>query len=226
MHQSDLARLPPKSSHKLLLTILLSIALAIPGIIWLSSISQSNTLFSPNSPPGQNLYISAKLAGLYTGILATAQVLVGLLRHYFVRRSIAPWNEHLHRALGTLVCLTATIHVVLFASAKSIRSGHMPWDLLLLDFDGGFYRTAISIGTLGYYGIVFVLIAGVLRRTFTSKWRFIHKIAPYAVITGITHGLLIGSEVKSPILFVSYAAMILLIAIAVFFRYFQDLKFE
>ncbi len=149
--------------------------LALPLVTWLAAIGNPVTYFHYELPPGQVMYILAKLAGLYAFVLLWVQVMFGLLKNDPLSRYLLPqWSMGKHRLLGIATLLAAWAHFLLFFAAVSLRKDTIAYDLLLPEFGKGIYFIAVSLGWFALIGMTLVAIAGILRNKTHGIWVLAH----------------------------------------------------
>lgn len=184
----------------------------MPLIIWMQSIENLSDYFGYSLPPGQLAYIFSKLMGLYALSLLSLQIVVGLLLPKTGRR-------HFHQYLGLCSLAALLIHASLFVCAASLRSGHLALHLFLPKLFATYYEFGVSMGVIGFWVILIVVVAGVCRLSGFKSWRWLHYLAFPAFIVIYTHGLLIGSDTRILITNLFYGVIALTIALALWNRW-------
>ena len=185
---------------------MLGVCVLVPVMVWWQSVGDMRVYIDYRTPPGQTLYVLSKLAGLYALFLGWLQILLMLMKQSAPDGIARRWSLAFHRAFGFTVLGCMTLHVALFVAAASLRTGHVAFGLLAPNFNG-FYATAVSLGLFGFYGIVIVAIAGVLRAAGRLRAAWVHYAA--LPVFGLTylHSLLIGTETRAEPMLVLYAIM-------------------
>jgi predicted ferric reductase len=189
----------------------------IPAGFWLQSLDSFAIYTDYETPPGQILYIFSKLMGLYAVFLLWLQILLGLGRK--MPNGQRPGiSMTLHRNLGIATFAALVLHAALFVLAVSVRKEYFVYGLLLPVFNDGFYRLAVTLGILALYGLIFTLIAGVLRKQ-GKKWAvWMHRISLVAFALTLVHCLLIGTETRYFTMIALYSLMVISVAIALYCR--------
>ena len=107
-----------------------------PLIAWMASVNGAMSYFRLNGlPPGQQLYLVAKLSGLFAFFLFWLQCMLALARYAPMLPDFPVSDFRLHRRLGGATALLMLAHVALFIVAASLRTGHAAWDLLVPNLD-------------------------------------------------------------------------------------------
>jgi len=204
----------PTITHGITLIILAT----IPAFYWLQSIDDFSIYIDYETPPGQLFYIFSKLTGLYAVFLLWLQILLGLARR-------TPYGERLglsilfHRNLGIVAFTALVLHAALFIIAVSLRKEDFAYDLLLPVFDHGFYRIAVTLGVLALYGLIFTLVAGILRRRGKQWAVWMHRISLLAFALTLAHCLLIGTETRYFAMIALYSVMGGSVIITMYYRF-------
>lgn len=177
---------------------LLGVCVAVPAMVWWQSLGDVRVYIDYRTPPGQTPYVLSKLAGLYALFLSWLQILFVLMKQAAPDGVARRWNLAFHRAFGFTVLGCMALHVALFVVATSLRTGHLALGVLAPNFSG-FYATAVTLGLLGFYGIILVVIAGVLRAAGAGQSRaaWLHYAAVPVFGCTYLHSLLIGTETRA-----------------------------
>lgn len=145
-------------------------------------------------PPGQQLYLVAKLAGLLAFCLFWAQCMIALARHLPILSTWLASDLRWHRNLGIVTALLLLAHVALFVMAASLRTGHMAWDLLLPDFTHGYYRSNIALGAMAFWLVCLTVFAGWRTMRGGRRWKPVHLLWPVVFGLVFWHAFTIGTE--------------------------------
>ena len=176
------------------------------GVWWLSG-GVSIWRYGFSMPEGQVLYLSSKLAGLYTFVLLSVQILGALGRAGWLPVNPVPrFSAKWHRRLGIMTILLMLLHVGLFVGAVSARMGHFAYSLLLPDFFGGHYKFMVSLGWLGGVLLLGVAVSGFVR-TMRDRGDGVHRLAVPILVLVLIHAQQIGSEAGSGVLYYSFMAI-------------------
>jgi predicted ferric reductase len=199
------------------LGVLLAFGLTAPGLVFLASTGDLGLYFREPVPPGQFLYVLAKVTGLYAITLIWVQLMLGALRPWLEAAFSPGALARLHLRLGPLALLLVLAHALLFASAVSLRSqGHFPWTLFVPQLTGPYYPRRVSLGVMALF-LLFTAAAGAAlrrRRGFRAVWRKLH-VLNYAVFAlALLHSFSIGSETRTEPLTALYAGMALSAGVA------------
>ena len=204
-----------------LILLLLTIAF-VPAIIWLQSIDDITLYIEYDVPPGQIFYILSKLAGLYAVFMLCVQVILGLINRTPLAAKIGFLNIQFHRNFGLATFTVLLLHIVFFMTAVSIRQEHIAYKLLLPNLDNGFYNIAVSLGVFAFYGLLIVIMAGFVRKRLGSSkktWKWIHRISFIALVLTLAHCILIGSETRYFMIMMTFALIISMLLLALYYRY-------
>ena len=177
---------------------LVTFVLALPLLSWLTAIGNPFAYFRYELPPGQVLYILAKLAGMYAFVLLWFQAMMALLKRDRLSGYLVPeWTLDRHRVLGIATILTAWTHFLCFFSAVSIRKETVASDLLLPQFQEGIYSFAVSLGWIALVGLTVVALTGLLRGRRQGIWALAHRLSMLVFLLAFFHAQMIGSETKT-----------------------------
>jgi len=176
--------------------VVLIIACVLPSLLWVSAVGNPLYYFSHDVPAGQLPYVLSKLAGLYAVAFFPANL--GLMFH---------WSPIKHKLLGTLVATMVGLHIALFMTATSIRSGHLTLHLLLPRFTSGYYNAIVSVGAVAMYCLIFVIAIGATMRM-ASEYAA-RKRLHYILVLALTplvvlHSYAIGSETNTILVLLFY----------------------
>lgn len=199
--------------------ILLLVMTVAPGYIWSQSIGDLSVYIDYETPPGQVCYILSKLAGMYAIFLLWLQVVLAFLSKTPAGEKLLFRGLKFHRKLGFLAAGFLLLHVVLFVTAASLRTGHFAYKLLLPDFSDGFYAFAVTLGVLALYGAVIAIIAGYARAKGIHKAKWLHRVSVPVLILALAHCLLIGSETRFAVMMVVYVLMVSILIAAFYYSY-------
>lgn len=201
----DVTRRGGVRNHRLIALLLGS--LFVPVLIWWSSVEDLSIYIEYETPDGQLAYVLSKLAGLYAIFLLWLQVVLTLLKRTPLSGSIRFWSLRFHRRLGMATFTLIVLHAALFVTATSQRKAVLAYDVLLPNFDGGFFAFAVALGVLALYGAIIVVIAGYLRASGKSAGKWPHRISIIILSLALAHSLLIGTETRALLMIGAYASM-------------------
>lgn len=142
-----------------------------------------------SEPPGQGFYLLSKLFGLLAVAAIWWQVLAAILNH----PTISSERLRGHRYMGAVLMLTAVLHYLFFVSAVYLRNQTFPYELLYPVFDN-YFKISLSAGWFAFVSLIITLAAAVFRKKLGAIWRLVHRLAYLAVILGVLHGFMIGTE--------------------------------
>jgi DMSO/TMAO reductase YedYZ heme-binding membrane subunit len=194
-------------------------ALVLPGVTWWSSIDAPARYLAAGVPPGQLLYVLAKLAGLYAMALLWLQVLYGLLRETAWAVPARRWTVAAHRNLGITVAMLAVLHAGLFITGVSMRAGHFAAGLLVPNFGGAYYASTVSLGVTAAWLLIAVILAAALRRREGLQWVWVHRLGLPALALVFFHSLLVGSESRLGAMPYLYGIMGVVFCAALIYRF-------
>ncbi len=175
---------------------LLLIALAcVPIVVWLLSVQHPLAYLRMDGlPPGQSLYVLAKLAGLLAVVALWMQAMLGLTRVVPILRCLPASNLPQHRWLGIATAGLVLTHVVLFIVATTLRKNALAIDLLWPDLDHGYYFTYVSVGAFAFWLMTLTVFAGWRTARGNRRWRVVHLLWPVLLGLVFVHALAIGTE--------------------------------
>lgn len=97
-----------------------------------------------------------------------------------------------HQFVATVGVLLLGVHV-----ARLVFDSFMPlrWIDVLMPLHSTFRPVAVTLGVLGMYGAVIVLVSSWLRKPIGTKvWRAIHLLAIPAFTLSLMHGVFVGTD--------------------------------
>ncbi|PAU76997.1 hypothetical protein CK501_15640 [Halovibrio salipaludis] len=170
-------------------------------------------------PSGQGFYLFSKLLGLLTVIAIWWQVMGAILNHPLG----AGTTLRRHKQSGLLVVLLGSLHYVFFMLAVYFRSGSFPLSLLSPVFDN-YFRLTVSVGWFAFTLLLIGVLAAVFRRYIGKSWGFLHRLVYGAMVLGVLHGFLIGSETGFGAFYYIYMFLVASVVGGLMFRVFQYVR--
>lgn len=201
--------------RRVLTPVVCTLTLLIPVLAWLVSTGNPFAYVTHHVPPGQTFFVLAKLCGLMALVLFWLQCMTALAKFAPALRGFFQLKPRQHALLGAVTFGLVLTHLTLFIVASSLRTGHLALPLLLPRFDQGFYSTYISFGAVGFWILLLVVFAGVLRMRDRIQWRWLHRLGFFVFALGFLHGVGIGSETRFGMMKYIYAFIGLSLATAV-----------
>lgn len=166
-----------------------------PLIVWMASVNDPTSYFRLNGlPPGQQLYLLAKLSGLFAIFLFWLQCMLALARYAPIALGFPASDFRLHRRLGIATGLLILAHVLPFVMAASLRTGHAAWDLLIPNFTHGYYRSNIGLGAIAFWIVCLTVFAGWRTARGRRHWKRVHLLWPVVFGLAFLHAFAIGTE--------------------------------
>jgi predicted ferric reductase len=198
------------ASKSRLIWIAMILVCCSPLAVWLASVNSPLAYVRLNGlPPGQQLYLLAKLAGLFALCLFWLQCLLALATRAPLLAGFPAATPRLHIRLGATTAVLIFGHVVLFIAAASARTGHIAWEWLLPNFTHGDYKFNVGLGALAFWLVGLTVFAGWRTARGQRRWKVVHLLWPVVFGLAFLHAFAIGTESR-------YGAMrYLLIFIAV-----------
>ncbi len=175
------------------------------------------------APVGQGIFRYSRLFGLLAFCLVVVQLLFTLIASVGLFPKRSNRLTQLHVIFGGALLAVVFLHVVLFITGSTLRTGSWSWHSLSIDFNSGYYRSAVSIGLLALCGLVFLMASGWIRLRPTQKvakgqaqlWPVvIHRVVSLLVTVAIVyHSFSIGSETRNGMVLVVLTGTLLLLAL-------------
>lgn len=206
---------PFAQRRSVLVPIVCIATLLIPVLVWLISTHGPIAYFLHEVPPGQRFYILSKLFGLLALTLFWLQCMAALARFAPALRGFLSLSRRRHAYIGSITAVLVLLHVAAFITAATLRTGHLALPLLAPKFDQGFYNSFVSIGVIAFWGLVAVIIAGIMRARGREVWRWVNRLSLVVCALGFRHGIMIGSETRFGLMKYVYAFIGLSLATAV-----------
>ena len=202
--------------------LVLALVCCAPLIVWMASVQHplSYVRFG-GMPPGQQLYLIAKLAGLLAFCLFWTQCVLAPARHAPVIPGFPSSGLRLHRRLGFATAGLILVHVGCFLVATSMRTGHPAWDLLVPVFDQGFYKFNIGLGVVAFWVSCMTVFAGWRMSRGARCWKAVHLLWPAVFGLAFWHAFTIGTESRfgaMRYLVLALVASLIVVALARVFR--------
>ncbi|MFW6149068.1 MAG: ferric reductase-like transmembrane domain-containing protein [Atribacterota bacterium] len=149
-----------------------------------------------------------------TGLAGIASLFIAILLSLLVRQSRQMFGvtylkvHHLFSITGLiLTSLHPVIMAIDFGTSKIFIPDFSSWNAFLA-----------NAGRPALYLIYIATIAAILRRNIAKYWRYIHSLLYLAFIFGAIHGILSGSDLTNPVLYVLYVGMIITVMIVFLYK--------
>lgn len=198
-----------------LVPVVCAATLLIPVLVWLISTHGPVAYFVHEVPPGQRFYIVSKLFGLLALALFWFQCMAALARFAPAVRGFLSLSRRQHAWIGATTLVLVVVHIALFITASTLRTGHLALPLLVPKFDAGFYSAFVSLGAVAFWILLAVIAAGILRSRGREIWRWVHRASLLVFAIGFVHGITIGTETRFGLMKYVYAFIALSLATAV-----------
>ncbi len=178
--------------------------LTLPGRKWLNL--AGNILGTPlgTALAGKSPWIMARVGGITCYILLSASVILGLCTslHLTDRLLHRASLVYLHRIISLSSLVFIIVHVTGLLLDKFINISLVE---SLVPFTTGYRPFWTGLGTLTLYGLIAVASSFYLISRLGYKlWRGIHYLSFVLFFTSMLHGLLAGSDSRSPWMQVIY----------------------
>lgn len=168
------------------------------------------------------LWIWLRAAGIGAYVALFLAVVWGLVSStsLVTKRISKKTANHFHAVVAASGLLLLALHIVLLVVHE-----YMPFDVLdvLLPMRDSYRPTAIALGILAMYMIVFVTVSSWLRSHLSNGvWRGIHLLAVPAFILTLLHGVYAGTDTGRTWMLVLYATsgcVVLLLVLVRAFTY-------
>lgn len=179
-----------RAGHVLLLALA-----CLPVVFWWRSVQHPMAYVRLTGlPPGQALYVLAKLAGLLAVVALWTQAMLALARTVPLLRVLPATTLRQHRVLGIATALLVLSHVVLFVVATTLRKKALAIDLLWPNFDHGYYFFNVSLGAFAFWLLTLTVFAGWRVSRGHRRWRAVHLLWPVLIGLVFFHAMAIGTE--------------------------------
>ena len=174
---------------------LLAALACLPVAIWWMSVQHPMAYVRLDGlPPGQALFVLAKLAGLIAVVALWMQAMLALAGRVPLLRVLPASTLRQHRRLGMVTALLVLAHVVLFIVATTLRKQVLAIDLLWPNLDHGYYFFNVSLGAFAFWLMTLTVFAGWRIARGDRRWRVVHLLWPVLIGLVFFHALAIGSE--------------------------------
>ncbi len=184
-----------KPAPRLAIWSVLSLVCLSPLLVWSLTVPDAwRYLRIEGLPPGQALYVVAKLIGLFAMCLFWLQCVLALARHAPLFFGFPSSDHRVHRRLGLATLILILLHAGLFIVAASLRTGHIAWDLLLPSVGHGYYRTSVGLGAVALWLCLLAIFAGRRVAQGYRRWKPIHMVWPMVFGLVFIHAIAIGTE--------------------------------
>lgn len=186
--------MPVAAKHRLIWTAMILVCCS-PLAVWMASVNNPLAYVRVGGlPPGQQLYLLAKLAGLFAICLFWLQCLLALATRAPLLTGFPAATPRLHIRLGATTSVLILGHMVLFVAAASARTGQLAWEWLLPNFTHGDYKFNVGLGALAFWLVCLTIFAGWRTARGDRRWRAIHLLWPVVFGLAFLHAFAIGTE--------------------------------
>lgn len=211
----------PQKFLKVVFVVCLALCLMLPVFMWLKYTGNPVDYLGYVLPPGQALYIFAKLCALLGLSVFMVQIILGVARKVSFLQEYSV-SIRAHQWMGLSALLLISLHVLLFTTATSLRAGHLNWPILLPDFTHGYYRSMVSIGAIALFLLLVSVLCGWFLRQPKTKYRSwlkaAHMLVFLSMILSFIHAFSIGTETRSWGMIFLLSSMSLALLLSLFFR--------
>jgi predicted ferric reductase len=184
----------PAAKRRTIWAVMILICCA-PIVVWTASVNHPSAYLRIGGlPPGQQLYLLAKLVGLFALCLFWMQCVLALAARAPLFTGFPAATPCLHRRLGAATAILILGHVSLFVAATSLRTGHVAWELLLPDFTHGDYKFNVGLGAVAFWVVCLTVFAGWRTSRGARSWKAVHRLWPVVFGLAFTHAFTIGTE--------------------------------
>ncbi len=167
---------------------------------------------------GTSLWITSRAAGITAFLALTLDVVFGLFvstgaadRFLPRARSVAA-----HRWLSSVALSMVAVHALALLGDRFIRFDVLD---LLVPFASSYRSIAVALGVLAAYGALVVHASFTWRKRIGAKaWRKLHYTSFVVFAAALLHGLLAGSDTKTPAMFVLYSSSASLVGVLAGYR--------
>ena len=149
-----------------------------------------------------------------SGLAGIASLFIAILLSLLVRQSKQIFGvtylkvHHFFSITGLIfISLHPIIMAIDFGTSRIFIPNFSSWNAFL-----------VNAGRPALYLIYIATIAAIMRRNIGKYWRYIHWLLYIAFILGAIHGILSGSDLRNPALYVLYLAMIITVMIVFLYK--------
>ncbi len=153
-----------------------------------------------------------------TALTGIASLFVAIILSLMVRQSRQIFGvvylkvHHFFSIAGlVLVSLHPVIMAIDFGTTSLFIPDFSSWNSFLA-----------NAGRPALYMIYIATAAALLRKNIAKYWRYIHGLLYPAFIFGAIHGMLMGSDLRNPVLYILYIIMIVIVMISFLYKRYSD----
>lgn len=161
---------------------------------------------------GTSLWTTSRAAGVTAFLALTLDVVFGLFVSTGAadRRIPRARSVDIHRWLSTVALALTAAHAIALLGDRFVRFDVLD---LLVPFSSSYRSFAVALGVLAAYGALLVHVSFSWRRRIGAKtWRKLHYVSFFVFAAALLHGLLAGSDSRSPGLLALYVSSASLVA--------------
>lgn len=168
-----------------------------------------------------NVWMTARGAGLSALVLLTASTVLGTLMTNRWKPSTKVVAQHVHRVVSLVGLGVLALHIT---TILMDTWAHVGVTGALIPFTSTFRATAVGLGTIGMYLMLFAAAIGVARGRFTGSpraarvWRALHFTGYASWFAALLHGFAAGTDSHIAWVRLLYVVCLLSVASAIAFR--------
>jgi hypothetical protein len=194
----------------------------LPLMAWLKAEGNPLDYLLNQVPAGQEFYIFSKLIGLYAFFLLWLHIMWVLLKGSVFYFPLPHWQQNQHKIMGIILIVVAILHVLLFVMAVSLRKGVFAYSMFIPNFSD-YYHSLLGLGVFAFWLLPFILYSGIKLKANQHKL-WMHRSVFLFYLLVFFHGIGVGSETKSGILFWFYLLMGISVVFSCIFYFYYPYK--
>ncbi|MFE0462358.1 ferric reductase-like transmembrane domain-containing protein [Kitasatospora sp. NPDC058965] len=183
----------------------------------------TTALLAASSSPSP-LWYATRAGGTVALVLLTATVALGIaVGGRYAPRSLARFElGALHRNLALLTVVFLVLHIVTAVLDPFV---HLGWWITVVPFAASYRPLWLGLGTVAFDLLLAVVLtsatAGVRLRLGQRRWKAVHWLAYACWPVALFHAAGTGTDTRSTLQLVLYAACLIVVVVAVWWRLYR-----
>lgn len=188
----------------------------IVALALLAGVVLARILQDPNT--GTSTWDASRAAGFAAYLLLWTSTMAGVALHMRFRPAGSPltWLIEVHRITSMLALAFVAAHVVAL-----VLDPVVPFSALdaIVPFTSSYRPIQVGVGTLAQWMLVLILVSTTYATAVSwSTWRNIHYLSFPCYVLALTHGIVAGTDSRSAVALLIYAASAAAVAALVVVR--------